>query len=87
VGIPMGVEKVVVYNHEADEVREVPVEYTDEVKDVPGIGKVVGQVYELFAEKKGVEEGLVSFEEAFKMHKIIEAMEKSSEGAGAQKLA
>ncbi|CAO2648119.1 Nn.00g090410.m01.CDS01 [Neocucurbitaria sp. VM-36] len=80
VNLALGSEKIELFDHEKDEVDVVDVEYADVVKDLPPLAKNIGKLYELFAAGGTAEQGFVSFEEAVGMHRIIDSMEKSSEG-------
>jgi predicted dehydrogenase len=73
-GIPG--EKIEVFDHEKDTVEAVDVEYAKEVRELPMFANNVGGLYEMYA--KG--ETVVGFEEAVAMHKVLDKMEKSSEG-------
>jgi predicted dehydrogenase len=71
-------EKIELFDHEKNSVEVVDVGYAEEVNDLPIYAKNVGALYELYA-KGGDEQGLADFEKAVELHKIIDAMEKSSE--------
>jgi predicted dehydrogenase len=79
-GLALGGEKIELYDHETDAVEVVEVHYADAVKDMPGYVKDIGSLYEAFANGAGVDQGLVRFEEAVEMHRMLDAMEKSNEG-------
>jgi predicted dehydrogenase len=78
--LALGGEKIELYDHEKDAVEVVEVQYADVVKDLPTFAKNTALLYEGFANGADVAEGFVGFEEAVGMHKIIDAIEKSSEG-------
>ncbi|KAF1842196.1 NAD-P-binding protein [Cucurbitaria berberidis CBS 394.84] len=80
-------QKIELFDHEKDAVEVIEVEYDDKVKDLPPLAKNIGALYELFATGGTVEQGLVGFEEAVGMHRIIDKMEKSSEGGKKEKIA
>jgi predicted dehydrogenase len=61
------------YDRESGNVEEVPIE-KDELDDLPGPAKNIGRVYEAFA--KGDKKFLVTFEEAFQRHVLIEKILK-----------
>jgi len=84
--ITLGDEKIEVFDHEKDTVEEVKFEYQDEVKDLSLFGKNIGALYELYAKGGTVDQGFVNFEQAVGMHRIIDAMEKSSEKRTWQKV-
>lgn len=84
--IATGTEKLELYDHETDTVEVVDVEYAPEVRDLPGLAKNIGKLYELFAEGGAKSEGFVDFEEAVGMHKVIAAIERSSETGKVEKV-
>ena len=84
--IGIGGEKIELYDHDKDAVEVVEVQYHDEIKDLPPLSKHVGLLYELFANGGSVEEGFVDFEQAIGMQRIIDRMEKSSEGRKYEKM-
>ena len=84
--ITLGDEKIEVFDHEKDAVEEVKIEYQEEVKDLSLFGKNIGALYELYAKGGTVDKGFVDFEQAVGMHRIIDAMEKSSEKRTWQKV-
>jgi predicted dehydrogenase len=77
IGVAVGGDKVELYDHEKDNVEIVDVQFDAAVRDLPPLAKNIGMLYELFATGGTVEEGLVTFEEAVGMHKILDAMERS----------
>lgn len=85
-GLALGGEKIELYNHETDAVEVIDTQYTDAVKDLPSFAKNIARLYELFLEGGPVEQGFVDFEQAVGMHRILDKMEKSSEGRTYQKL-
>lgn len=86
VSLALGGEKIELYDHEKDVVEVIDVEYADEIKKLPTFAKNIGKLYELFADRGTVDEGFVDFEQAVGVHKIIEAMERSSEGKRSEKI-
>ncbi|KAF2819023.1 NAD(P)-binding protein [Ophiobolus disseminans] len=85
--ITMGDEKLEVFNHETDTVEEIKVEHEKEVKDLNMFGTNIGALYELYAKGGTVEQGFVDFEQAVGMHRVIDAIEKSSESGKVEKVA
>jgi predicted dehydrogenase len=79
ISMSVGGDKIELFNGEKDSVEEVKFVYKDAVKDLPPMAKNIGGLYELFANGGGVKDGLVRFEEAVDMHKILAAMERSNE--------
>lgn len=79
VGINMGGEKLELYDHEKDAVEEVDVVFEKEIQDLPPMSRQTVTMYKLFAEKGTFDQGLVNFEDAMQMQKVVAAMEKSSE--------
>jgi predicted dehydrogenase len=71
-------EKIELFDHEKGTVEVVKTGYPEEVSDLPAYARNVGTLYELYA-KGGVEQGFANFEQAVELHKIIYAIEKSSE--------
>ncbi|KAF2024167.1 NAD-P-binding protein [Setomelanomma holmii] len=81
ISLSLGGEKVEVFNHETDTVEVVNVDYSETVSDLaPVFAKNTGALYELFATGGGVEDGFVDFGEAVAMHRVLDKIEKSSEG-------
>jgi len=76
-GIPSGAEKIELYSHEKEDVEVVDTSYPDAVKDLPLVSRDIGLIYDAYA--TGKTEGLVTFEDALKTHKLIDDMWKSSE--------
>jgi predicted dehydrogenase len=79
ISLSVGGDKIELFDGEKDSVEEVKFVYKDAVKDLPPMAKNIGGLYELFANGGGVKDGLVRFEEAVDMHKILAAMERSNE--------
>lgn len=79
ISMSVGGDKIELFDHAKDSVEEVKFVYKDAVKDLPPLAKNIAGLYELFADGGGVKDGLVRFEEAVDMHRILVAMEKSSE--------
>ncbi|EUC31210.1 hypothetical protein COCCADRAFT_38673 [Bipolaris zeicola 26-R-13] len=77
--MPVGCEKLELYDYEKDSVEEIQVEYSDVVKDLPVFARNIGEFYELFAKGGTVDQEIIDFEQAVKMHKVIDKMEKSWE--------
>lgn len=77
--LPVGCEKLELYDYEKDSVEEIQVEYSDAVKDLPVFARNIGEFYELFAKGGTVDQEIIDFEQAVKMHKVIDKMEKSWE--------
>jgi predicted dehydrogenase len=78
--IGFGGVKIELYDHEKDTVEVVEVQYSEVTKDLSPFAKNIGLLYELFAKGGSVEDGFVDFEQALAMQRIIDRMEKSSEG-------
>ncbi|EMD68132.1 hypothetical protein GGP41_001698 [Bipolaris sorokiniana] len=72
--MPVGCEKLELYDCEKDSVEEIQVEYSDAVKDLPVFGKNIGEFYELFAKGGTVDKGIGDFEQVVKMHQVIDKM-------------
>ncbi|KAJ4378124.1 hypothetical protein N0V83_000957 [Neocucurbitaria cava] len=79
--------KLELFDREKDVVEVIDVEWADAVKDLPPFSKNIGMLYELFATGGTPEQGAVSFEEAVGMQRIIDAMERSSEGGKKERIA
>ncbi|KAH7400826.1 oxidoreductase [Phaeosphaeria sp. MPI-PUGE-AT-0046c] len=77
-GLPT--EKIEVLDFEKNAVETVEASYAEEVKDFMMFANNVGTMYELHANGGCAEQGLVDFEQAVAVHKIIDAIERSSEG-------
>lgn len=87
VGLALGGEKIELYDHEKDAVEVVEVEYEEGVKELPSFAKNIGQLYELFVKGGNVNKGFVDFEQAVGLHRVLDRMEKSSEGRRYEKVA
>lgn len=77
-GLPT--EKIEVLNFEKNAMEVVEAPYADKVKDFMMFANNVGTMYELYANGGSADQGLVDFEQAVAVHRIIDAIEKSSEG-------
>ena len=86
VSLSVGNEQIQLYNHEKDSVETIEFQYGDAVKDLPPMAKNIGGLYELFAGDGDLKKGYVTFEEAVGMHKILAAIEQSSEEKHAVKV-
>jgi predicted dehydrogenase len=73
-------QKLEVFDHEKDSVEVVDLESGRQVEELPIFAKTVGEVYERYANGAMQVEGLVGFEEAVELHRVIDGIEKSSEG-------
>jgi predicted dehydrogenase len=71
-------EKIEVFEYAKDAVEIVETEYAPEVKDLPMFAGNVGMAYELFANSGTIEQGIVDFERAVKLHQLLDTIEKSS---------
>jgi predicted dehydrogenase len=71
-------EKIELFDHEKGTVEVVEAGYAQEVSDLPIYARNVGALYELYA-KGGIEQGFADFEQAVELHKIIDAIEESSQ--------
>jgi predicted dehydrogenase len=71
-------EKIEVFDYVKDAVEIVETEYAPEVKDLPMFVGNVGMAYELFANGGTIEQGIVDFEQAVKLHQLLDTIEKSS---------
>ncbi|KAH8726595.1 oxidoreductase [Phaeosphaeriaceae sp. PMI808] len=80
IALGLGGEKIELFDHETDTVKEISVQYRKEVEDLAPFAKNIGALYELYAEGGTFDQGFVDFEQAVRMHKILDKMEKSSEG-------
>ncbi|KAH7088081.1 NAD-P-binding protein [Paraphoma chrysanthemicola] len=81
ISLALGGEKIEVHDHDTDKVDVIDVEYGAAVRDLSSpFAKNIGALYELYATGGSVGDGLVSFEEAVGMHKILDGIEKSSDG-------
>jgi predicted dehydrogenase len=73
-------QKIEVFDHESGSVEVVDFESGEHVEELPIFAKNVGALYDLYANRRTREEGVVGFEEAVKLHRVIDGVEKSSEG-------
>jgi predicted dehydrogenase len=81
ISLALGGEKIEVFDYDKNEVEVVEVEYGETVRELTSpFAKNIGAMYELYANDGSVDDGFVGFEEAVGMHRIIEKIEKSSEG-------
>jgi predicted dehydrogenase len=81
VTLDMGSGTIELFDHESDTVEVVQVSFAVEVKELESPGaRNVGMIYEKFAkgETEG-EHGFVDFEEAVRVHRLLDAMERSSD--------
>lgn len=77
-GLPT--EKIELLDFEKNAVEVVEAPYVAEVKDFMMFANNVGTMYELYANGGCAEQRLVDFEQAVAVHKIVEAIARSSEG-------
>jgi predicted dehydrogenase len=79
--LDLGQSKVELYTNATDTVETISVQFADSVKDLPStMAQNIGLLYEQFATEKG--NSFVDFEEALKVHHLIDAIERSSEARG-----
>jgi predicted dehydrogenase len=79
--LDLGTSTIELHTNATDTVEVVPVQFPDSVKDLPStMAQNIGLLYEQFATEKG--NAFVDFEEALKVHRLIDALEKSSEARG-----
>jgi predicted dehydrogenase len=79
--LDMGNGTIELFDHESDTVEVVQVSFAVEVQELESPGaRNVGMIYEKFAkgETEG-EHGFVDFGEAVRVHRLLDAMERSSE--------
>jgi predicted dehydrogenase len=76
-GIPTGSVEIELYDHEKENVEIVQVSFPEVVQDLTPSAKDIALLYEAFV--AGDTDGMATFEDAVKLHKLIDDMEKSSE--------
>jgi predicted dehydrogenase len=76
-GSPTGTVELELYDHQKEDVEIVEVFFPESVKDIAPLAKDIGLLYEAFV--AGDVDGMATFEDAVKLHQIIDDMEKSSE--------
>ena len=71
--------EIQLHDFKMDEISTVDWVPDDAAEKLPEFAKNVARLYEAFADGKGVQDGVVTFEESMKMHQAVEEVYKSSE--------